>query len=51
MTKKDEKITLGIFIAIMLLSFIANVVICINIGFAEYIAMLARIAEKTRIIC
>ena len=51
MTKKDEKITLGIFIAIMLLSFIANVVICINIGFVEYVAMLARIAEKTRIIC
>lgn len=51
MTKKDEKITLGIFIAIMILSFIANVVICINIGFAEYVAMLARIAEKTRIIC
>lgn len=51
MTKKDEKITLGIFIAIMLLSFITNVIICINIGFAEYIAMLARIAEKTKIIC
>ena len=51
MTKKDEKITLGIIIGIILLSFIANVIICINIGFVEYIAMLARIAEKTKIIC
>ena len=51
MTKKDEKITLGILIGIMLLSFIANVIICINMGFAEYIAMLARIAENTKIIC
>ena len=38
-------------IGIILLSFIANVIICINMGFAEYIAMLARIAEKTKIIC
>ena len=51
MTKKDEKITLGILIVIMILSFIVNVIICINMGFAEYIAMLARIAEKTKIIC
>lgn len=51
MTKKDEKITLGIIIGIILLSFIANIIICINMGFAEYVAMLARIAEKTRIIC
>lgn len=51
MTKKDEKITLGILIGIILLSFIVNLIICVNMGFEEYIAMLTYIAKKTRIIC
>lgn len=51
LTKKDEKITLTIIAGIIILVFILNVIMCINMGFAEYMAAIARITERIKIIC
>lgn len=51
LTKKDEKITLTIIAGMIILVFILNVIMYINMGFAEYMATIVRITERIKIIC
>lgn len=51
MTRKDENITLGIILCMVILVLVGAVIACIDIGFAEYIARLAYIIRNIRIIC
>ena len=51
LTKKDEKITLTILAGMIISVYTLNVIMYINMGFAEYMATIVRITERIKIIC
>lgn len=51
MTRKDEKITLGIIFGIVLLTLVGSTIACATLGYEECITRLMYIIKHVRIIC